>query len=279
MPEYIIKTSFGKFRVTISDDIEINSDTRIISRTGKIITVGGINKCVGIKTSYNSDIAHLLNVKHTGGGCELDGNEISGIKTVNMINLGFIFVKKVMPNIKYIKLEDKSDIPCTLNNGTIVGISLASHQLLFHQKTWYERYFNAKLINPELSKIYNESKINFSKKPKSFDFINNDLNIMLKPLLHESSSWKDFFAKINIMENKCEIIFFWYSRALKEIFQDVSFERQDWIINLSDITNIDYTIVKTKDGGNRTRKQFNSKIYYDFSYDEIVNYKYRPANK
>lgn len=276
MSEYIVKTSFGKFRITINDDIQIDINSRKLNKIGKIITVGGKNKCVGINAPYNSDTAHLLNIKRIGGGCELDNADISGMKTVNMLNLAFTFLKQEMRNIKYIKLEDRSDIPCTLKNGSIIGISLASHQLLFHQKTWYERYFNAKLINPVLHNLYENSKINFNKKPESFNFINNDLNIILTPLLYESNSWKDFFDKINLMENKCEVILFWYSYALKEIFQGVSFERQDWIIDLNTINSIDYTILNNQHGGGKTRKYKNNEYMSinQLSYDDIVNYKF-----
>lgn len=278
MSEFIVKTSFGKFRITINDDIHIDITTRKLNTIGKIITVGGKNKCVGINAPYNSDTAHLLNIKRIGGGCELDDADISGIKTVNMLNLAFTFLIKEMPNIKYVKLEDRSDIPCTLKNGSIIGISLASHQLLFHQKTWYERYFDAKLINPVLRQLYENSKINFNKKAESFNFINNDLNTLLTPLLYESKSWKDFFDKINVMENKCEIIVFWYSYALKEIFQGVSFERQDWIIDLKNINSIYYTLLKNQHGGERMKTRIYKNSEYmsinQLSYDDIVNYKF-----
>ena len=274
MPEYITKTLLGKFKITVNDDIKIDINTREITKIGKILTVGGINKCVGINAPYNSDIAHLLNIKRNGGGCELDGNEISGLKTVHMLNLAFTILKKEMLHIKFVKLEDRSDIPCKLKDGSLIGISLASQQLIFHQKTWYERYFNAKLINPILRKLYDESKCNFNKKPTTFNFINKDLNTVLTPLFDESTSWKDFFHKINTMKDKCQIILFWYPYALKEIFQNVSFERQDWIIELNSIENIDYTILKPQQGGKRSRtyKHIEYTSINQLSYDDIENY-------
>ena len=275
--EFKAKTSFGSFRVSVNNDIKIDFDTRERKVIGKLITVGGKNSCVTLNAPDSSETSHLMSVKRTDGGCELDGKEISGEKTVSMVNLAFTILKENCPHIKYITLEDRSDIPCKLKNGSIVGISLASHQILFHQATWYERHFNAKLINQELRKMYEEGKANFKNKPASFDFNNPDLNETLGPILHKSQSWEDFFKVINTLPNKCEVIFLWYSKALKEIFNNVGFDRQDWIIDVAGLTNIEYLRVQI--GGTRkskTRKQEKKSPFLDhISYDDSINYKFK----
>lgn len=272
----MIRTNCGLFRVLINDDILIDYKTREQTIIGKIITVGGKNTCVAIKAPISSSVAHLLNVKRIGGGCELEGKELSGKKTVGMINLAFTILKETMPEIEKVTLEDRSDFPCTFKNGSIAGISLASHQMMFHQKSWYERYFHARLINPDIQGIYEKSKANFKTKPKYFDFNHPDLNSILGPILAESLSWEDFFKKIYKMENICEIIYLWYSRALKEIFENVSFDRQDWIIDLKDIDMVGYTRVYT--GGTRKKISYvdSPSIPYsdEMSYDEKMKYKF-----
>ena len=277
--DFKANTSFGSFRIVINDDIDINFDTREKLVIGKLITVGVKNSCVTLNAPTSSETAHLMSVKRTDGGCELGGNEISGEKTVKMVNLAFTILKENCPHIKYITLEDRSDIPCKLKNGSLVGISLASHQLLFHQKTWYERHFNAKLINPTLNILYEEGKANFKNKPSNFDFNNPDLNETLGPILHKSQSWEDFFKVINTLPNKCEIIFLWYSKALNEIFNNVGFDRQDWIIDIESLTNIEYSRVQiggTKKAKTQKQEKNHTTLFLDhISYDDSVNYKYK----
>lgn len=171
-----------------------------------------------LKHFFNSDTAHFLNVKRTNGGCELDEKEIKDSLTVKMIALAFTVVKKEMSHITKILLEDKSDFPCKRKDNSIVGISMALHELMFKQCTWYECNFKAKLADPSLQKIYEERKVNFKNKPPiKFDFNNNDLNDFFRPILMEIDSWNSFFKYIkeHYNDTKCDIIFPWYASALK----------------------------------------------------------------
>ena len=276
MPVYILKTQYGKFRVTV------NEDTREKKSMGKIITVGGRNKCVGIKALYSSDTAHLLNINTRVGGCEVSGEGIAGEKTVGMINLAFTILKREMPTILHVELEDKSDFPCSLSEGNPVGISLALYEMMFHQMSWYERHFGAYLLNPRLRELYVASKPNFKLKPVTSDitFHNEDLNVMLLPILDESASWEDFFAKVYKMDTKCRIIFPWYAKILKILFDNISFERQSWLIDLysEKIPTVEFET--TQAGGTYTRKNIfnikkgNYKTWADFSYDELYSLRY-----
>ena len=60
MPVYILKTQYGKFRVIVNEDNQVDFITREIKSIGKMITVGGKNKCVGIKAPYSSDTQRLM---------------------------------------------------------------------------------------------------------------------------------------------------------------------------------------------------------------------------
>lgn len=279
MTNYTMKTSYGTFKVTVNEDLQIDLITRESKSIGKMITVGGRNRCVGIQAPYSSATAHLLNISRTAGGCELNDAKISGLKTVGMLNLAFTILKKEMPNILHIELEDRSDFPCTLSNGSIVGISLAQYEMMFHQQSWYERYFRAYLINPELRKLYLKSKENFNTKPQQQDirFHNKDLSILLPPLLEESATWKEFFAKLYTMENRCEIIFSWYSEALRTIFDNISFDRQSWLIDLETISLVEYEILHVQQGGKYTRRTvyIKKQVYYksreQLLYDDIYS--------
>ena len=281
--EFKVETQYGYFKVNVSDDTRINLITRESSIIGKLITVDGINRCVGINAPYGSDTAELLNVKRTGGGCELNDKEISGKNTVGMVSLAFTFLRKYMPQIKYITLSDNSNIPCKLKNGDTVGVSLAEHQLIFHQKTWYERYFNAILINEDMRTLYEKYKENFKKKPGEFDFKNPNLNEILRPILDSSPSWKDFFDYLDALPNKCEIIYLWYPDALSIIFNNISFASQRWRIDLSTIEDVEYKNKQTGGSSTKSRKTRKIKEYPPYlehiSYDDTVNYKFKLTQK
>jgi len=279
--KFKVETQYGFFEVNVNDRKEPDVQTRENKVIGKIITVGGKNKCVGIIARYDSDTAEMLNVKRTDGGCELNDKEISGMKTVGMVSLGFTFLRKYMPHIKYITLDDSSNIPCTLKNGDTVGVSLSQHQLIFHQKTWYERHFHAILINEDMRRLYEKYKENFNNKPVDFDFKNSSLNEILRPILHSSASWKEFFDHLNTLDNKCEIIYLWYPTALNIIFNNISFSNQKWIINLSNIPDVEYNEKQGGGTGMRTRTRKVRKIKenhpnYDYmSLDDSLNYKFK----
>jgi hypothetical protein len=270
MPLYILKTQYGKFRVTVNEDTQVDLLTREKKSIGKIITVGGRNKCVYIKALYKSDTAHLFTIV---GGYE---------GSVGMINLAFTILKREMPTILHVELEDKSDFPCSLSEGNTVGISLALYEMMFHQMSWYERHFGAYLSNSRLREQYIESKPNFKLKPVTSEitFHNEDLNEILRPILDESTSWEDFFAKVYNMDTKCRIIFPWYAKILKILFNSISFERQTWQIDLysEKIPTVEFET--TQAGGTYTRrnifniKKGNYKTWADFSYDELYSLRY-----
>lgn len=286
MTKYTVKTQYGTFKVTVNEDLHIDSRTRESKSMGKMITVGGKNRCVGIHAAYSSNTAHLLNISRTAGGCEMTDAKISGLKTVGMLNLAFTFLKQEMPHIVHIELEDKSDFPCTLSDGSVVGISLAKYEMMFHQQSWYERHFGAYLINPDLRKLYLKSKENFNKKPQQDDirFHNKDLMKVLPPLLEESATWKDFFAKVYTMENRCEVIFSWYSEALQTIFDNISFDRQSWLIDVQTTPSVEYETLQVQQGGKYTRRNVYSKkspyyksrehMFYDDIYSMPITIKY-----
>jgi hypothetical protein len=286
MPTY--KTKYGTFRVTINIDTKINQNTRIQARKGQLLSVGGKNTCVFLNIPDSGDIAHLTNLKTKDGGCELTGKKISGEDTIGMVNLAFTILKKIAPNIKYIKLEDKSDFGCVLDNGNTVGISMLVYEILFHQESYYEKRFGAYLINETMRNLYENSKGGFlDKPPESFTFNNDDLEVIFRPIYNKSKTWKDFFYKIKDMPNLCQKLYPWYRNAMKLIFNNVSFERQDWIIDLENnpkVYNVEYTEINGQYGGKRrkTRKQiqykydvYNSDNYYDIlNPDELKALKY-----
>lgn len=285
MPNTVYKTQYGIFRVIVNEDTKIDLETRQQKKLGITISIGGKDKCVYIKAPLNSSTAELVNLKVKNSECELTGKTISGDNTVGMVNLAFEVLRKEAPHIKYIYLEDKSDFDCKMSNGDIGGISLALYEIMFHQNTWYERRFGAYLKNDDLRVRYEKSKKNFkNKKPDDFSFRNEDLQKLLEPVYNETNTWEEFFEKVYTNPKKCEIIFPWYKNALKEIMDDISYERQSWIIDLIDnpmLKIVEFEKVKNIYGGGKTKRKSrkNNNIEYTpyyplLSYEVMYNLKY-----
>lgn len=251
-------------------------------KTGIMLGVGGNDICVFIKIPTESSIAELLNLKTYNSHCEISGKKVSGENTCAMVNLAFTIVRDIAPHIKTIYLEDKSDFQCTLSNGKGVGISMALYEFMFHKQTWYERHFGAYLKNETLRGIYESSKSKFTQeKSADFSFQCKDLQTLLSPLYEKTKTWEEFFTEVYQHPKKCEIIFPWYQRAILQITNGVSYERQSWLIDLYDnpLTElIPYEIIRTTKGGGKTRRKHRhfTPLQSTMSYDERYDLKYDP---
>jgi len=278
MPKYTLATETGTFLVSITDDYAIDSMTRERRKIGLFIGVGGKNTCVFIRAPFADTAARLESVRTKDGGCALD-KEIRGESTVQMVMLALTILKENAPHIRTVTLQDASKFECKFGNGERpAGISLALYELMFHQTTWYERHFGAYICNPTLRQLYENSKSNFFTKPASFDFRNPELNAFLQPILYDSENWKDFFDKIYTMNNKCKIIFPWYQSALSLLFDRISYQDQDWCIDMANahLRTIPYTEVARQEGGRRRLRQTRRKGWSRFPvlYDELQRIRY-----
>jgi len=61
--EFKVDTEYGYFKVNVSNDTKLDLHTRESSIIGKLITVVGKNKCVGINAPYASDTAEVIKCK------------------------------------------------------------------------------------------------------------------------------------------------------------------------------------------------------------------------
>jgi hypothetical protein len=271
--EYKLKTDIGTFRIKITDDIEIDPETRSVKQIGYGIGIGG-NKDLCVYTTVRNDrnIGKLHNLRIRGLVCETSGKEIKGEKTVHMMNVLFSVLKTLTPHVKFIELDDESEFPCQDNDRTY-GMSLALYELAFHQSTWYERHFGAELFHETLRNLYKKDGF-YSKKPETFDFKHPVLNEKLQPVYSETTTWKEFFDKVYTMEGRCKLLLPWYKNAVRLIMGGVCFEGQIWRIDLSNpkIKQIPYTVVKQGGGKKRSVTRKTARVatgIIDYPYDYL----------
>jgi hypothetical protein len=277
-----VKTDVGSFMVSIKDDILIDTITRAERIVGTLISVGGRRACVFIKAPNTGDTGILDTVRTKGQGCEVHNKMIRGDASVHLVLLAFTVLRSVSPHIRFLELDDRSNIEIDLN-GTLVGMSLASYELLFHQATWYERHFHAILKDETLRKVY--SKEGFyrerSEPSTQFDFRNRDLQALMEPLIMSAPTWKSFLDEVYTFKNRAQLVYPWYRQALADIMGPISFESQRWVIDVynQDLKSIQFLEV----GGSRrrTRRQRggfsdseNNKYYDEITYEELYNMRF-----
>lgn len=255
--EYVIKAEGYTFHLLLTKFYDRN--------TGNIssinINLGGqFEKCLNINILANKDTGILSWVKKHAK-CSLEENEP---KTQLLILLGISIAKSIKDDLRYIELDDMSYFPCKLPDGKSYQVEMKPFHIAFHQSTWYEYYFNAKMIDDNEYNKYVSLKANFmnpQNKPDTFDFINNTLKDKLDPLYNTTSTWAEFFKEISQAygNKKCAIVYPWIKNAIKQIVGSKYVLETEWVIDLENnnkIIPINFEAYDTKwSGGKRGRKK------------------------
>lgn len=255
---FTAKTTEGTFRVSIKPHMTLNRETRQLEHTETIIRIGGkLPDCVFLKLSNDGTQGDFTRLD-SKEGCSLDPPyTVGGEKTTTMGKLAMTIAKECNPNLKVLTLQDSASFPCQLPDGKFYQVNSAEYELFFYQKAYYDRRYNAILVNPVLRSMYEQCKANFTnpdKKPAEFDFLEPTLNSFLQPLYTSTKTWKEFidtFSETWKHEKKCKLAYIWLKTALLKLFNNVSFSGQVWEIHLTSEHTIPYTKIKV--GGKYTR--------------------------
>jgi hypothetical protein len=220
---YITKVvpTIGEFKVVINKWHDRNNKNKIVDCT---LNIGGNDdKCINITIPTDiSNTSLLLSWAETDKKCTLDSLKIKGNSTQIMLQLAITIAREISPHVREILLDDMSHFYCMTQDGPI-KTHLPSFYIAFNGKTWYEDKFGAVMIDSQYYEKYKKCLRNFydpSYKNPNFDFINKDLQSMLKPLYQNSHCWKDFFDQISEIykDKKCEIIYPWIKHAMRILF-------------------------------------------------------------
>ncbi len=242
-------TSFGSFNVKKSESS---------------IAVGGTKICVNINIFNNDGELYWLGTKD--GGCELHGSTIKGDNTIKMTDLAFTIVKLYKPHVKTIRLIDDSGFTWRESNGRPYKVNFLKGYLLLHQNTWYEEKFGAIMQNHDEYSLYLKRKQNFYdplKKPKVFNFNNDEVRKILEPIYNETNTWKEFIDKFIKLHDsdKYKLMYDWYRNAIYTIFDNHDID-QYWEIDISKRPNITCNCNATnKKGGQRKSIKNRNKIF------------------
>lgn len=287
--EQIIVSEKGVFKLSIIQTTDRNSGIVVPYS----IHLGGKNrKCFSIRfpSHQSDDTSGYISWVESHEECSFERFTEKGLGQ-HIMSLGITITRNINPKLKTIKLEDSSNFPCKLPNGTERKVPMKLFHLAFHQSTWYEYYFDAKLEKNHDE--YLQLKQNFSNpdiKPDTFDFINEELQRELMPIYLQTTTWKDFFDSIAKYygRKKCSVIYPWIHKALYIIFEKYSyFENVNWIIDLDEnksknkTSSVYYESYKasTRGGGKhkstrKHREQSWEQVYLMPNIPEISQWKY-----
>ncbi len=256
--QYMIRTQYGKFVVKFAVLRDRNTE-EIASYT---VSIGSKDKkCVQIKVPAKEENGYLMWVE-ADEDCTLERYIQKGLAQ-HMTLLGLTIARKLNPRIKTISFEDTSSFLCKLPNNTEIRVPMKAFHIAFHEATWYEYYFDARLKRKHGE--YLRLKRNMYKtenKPPRFDFIHPDLQRELEPLYEATTNWYDFFQEISRVygKKKCAVVYPWLIRAMNEIFESNIYDDTQWYIDFEENKAADKTPMlelrmsdlKKVEGGKRT---------------------------
>jgi hypothetical protein len=263
----------GKYTFTVKNDIMKYGD-RIMSH---IITIGGdYSKCGSVSYTYKDNtpisakLPHLLYEPECSIGSDLDK---SG-GTVQMIKALINYAYKKVPEIHLFQFDDMSKIDCVEKDlsqspprSLKKPIDLNYFSIAYHNMTWYELNFNAKMEDKEAYKKYRNSLGFLTSKEekdklKALDFLQSiqcpvEHVEYLKEKYEKTETFRDFFKSIP-RDDRCKYLQHWITSFMEKYLKKI-FINEDWEIDVLDMESKR----NTKVGGKYTRKRGkNNKLKY-----------------
>jgi len=256
----------GKYKFQIIDNTLISSEGNIYGRNFKI--GGKYADCVNISIDYSDEnipisakIPHAMYDEECALNVPLErGGSVIMIKTLLQ------YVHKQIPTITEVEFEDKSNIECATENeittkgsrfrkrGTnVTPIPLYYFSIAFNGKTWYEKYFHARLKDPHKYEIYREKvhQLLYSPELKTDTPFGQFLRLakppkqvadQLEKYYNESDTFGNFFQSIPFSD-RCHLVRDWIYIFMSYHLKD-AFSNTDWIIELP----INNSVITTKTG-------------------------------
>ena len=240
------------------------------------INFGGLyDKCVEVTIFYKDGIATRAKINNilSEPECGVYTLLAEG-KTVYMIKCMFQFIRNfpIFQHVKYFELDDMSHIYCdrdginyektTIPRRGSIRLGLPFFYIAYHQKTWYEEKFGAKLVDAngetyEKYKNYRQKMENFNK-PLAMDFLtfagrfglNSEQYEVLEPLYNNATNYADFFKKIEA--DKCNILYNWIEGFVRYILEG-AFDSTTWVIDIDNVDSVPLISITEKVGDNYVR--------------------------
>jgi len=239
---------------------------------------GDYDNCVNLAYKFKDGIPNeaLLPILSYEPECAIGSSLKKGSGTVSMIKALLHYGHTIFNDINIFKFEDNSHIDCIEKNMNIPPprknqkpLNLAYLSIIYNNMTWYEKHFNAKMIDTERYNKYRQSLLFLTDPKIKVPFINfleitqmpSELIPIIQPLYESSETYRVFFNSIPDSK-RCSILFSWLNTFVEYYIGHI-YSDKDWYININDMINHN---VERQEGGQRKRKtrRRSSKFYITF---------------
>jgi len=239
------------------------TETKTIYRgetTGFFFKIGGnIDDCVNISVEIKNNVAISASMPHAmyDEQCSLNMPLERGDGSIIMIKTLLLHIKRMFPELKYVKFDDMSAIECATEEdirknsrmrktGTnLVPMPLYYLSIAYNGETWYEKYLKA--VQEDIVKhvAYKKKVYKMLHDPtEKPDFI-HFLRLTRVPMNNveelegyylKSSTYHEFFHLIKKID-RCRLLRPWIKEFMGYYLKDV-FSSNNWVIDLSSIQTV-----------------------------------------
>jgi hypothetical protein len=272
--KYEIVTS-GKYKFKIYENI-LSYEGKIFSRNFKI--GGDYDDCVNLSYTYSNGLPISAKLPHLmyEPECAVDMILQRGEGSIQLIKKLLYYAYEKINQVYLFEFEDMSSIDCIEKDLSklpprkqIKPLNLAYLSIAYNGMTWYEKNFNAKMIDKNKYEKYKErlsfltkesDKVNFERFLEIAKPPIEQINI-IKPLYDSSNTYRDFFNKIPF-NDRCNILFPWLSNFILFYIDDV-YNEKGWVININEMD--------IKIGGNKINKRRKTRRLFPSKY-RLIHY-------
>jgi len=280
--------SYNKERIMVgkySFDVVENQrkyNGKLFMRTFKI--GGDYQDCVNLSYTYNNGnpvsakLPHLMYEPE----CSIGSDHPRGLGSVVLIKSLLEYAHNKIKDVSKFEFDDMSNIDCVEKDLSlkpprllIKPLKLSYFSLAYHDKTWYEKNFNATMKDKQKYKKYRET-ITFLKDPNRKESFETFLAIakppieqinLLKSYYENANTYREFFNNIPF-DNRCDILFPWLVGFMSYYLKDIIIE-YGWEIDINTMNNTNK--INTKKGGNRKNKTIKENRLVPKKY-KLINY-------
>ena len=271
----IIKS--GKYEFQIIPNIQ-NYENRVFIHT---YTIGGdYDDCINMSYTYKNSTPIKANISHLSyePECSIGSSLEKGSGTEIMIKAIIRYAYNEVPSVSKFEFDDNSRIDCVEKDKSkspprkpTKPLNLAFFYIAYHDKTWYEARFNAKMMDPTKYRKYKES-LSFLKDPaKKLPFadflqiiggaLDSTENIKdMEKYYSKASTYREFFENIP-KKKRCDLLYGWLDTFMKHY---IPFDDKAWFINVNDMDKPE----SIQTGGSLSR----GRKYRILSYKKMSNF-------
>ncbi len=199
-----------------------------------------------------------------------------------MLKCALLFANSKFPHIKQFYFDDMSHIDCIekdlskpLERKLQKPLSLLYFSIAYHDKSWYELHFNARLQNETQYRKYRDIIHFLTDKTQKVPFsdflrithLSSTMIETLKPLYDSAETYREFFVSIP-KTDRCDILFPWLSGFME--YYGLKRINQEWVIDIDQLKDIKPIQKGGKYRTTRKKRMQKSEKYKIISYMDIM---------